>query len=51
MHIFAAAVARNVEFNDEVAIRKPMEVFWSKNYRDATMKRICIGAFKFILPR
>jgi TetR/AcrR family transcriptional repressor of nem operon len=31
-------MARNVEFNEEVAIQKAMEVFWKKGYSGASMR-------------
>lgn len=31
-------MARNIEFNEEVAIQKAMEVFWKKGYSGASMR-------------
>ncbi|WP_449398631.1 TetR/AcrR family transcriptional regulator [Chryseobacterium wanjuense] len=31
-------MARNIEFNEEVAIQKAMEVFWEKGYYATSMR-------------
>src|SRR4051812_44337152 len=32
------AMARNVEFNEDTAIQKAMEVFWKKGYHGASLR-------------